>query len=125
MTKDKSAALARDFPRLYADYSGDPTKTNMAWGFECGDGWEPLLRRLSEKLEKLDVVASQVKEKFGTLRFYILGGTDEAYEAITAAEEESASICEMCGEPGVLRSAGWWTTMCDTCYANHAKESRA
>lgn len=117
MTPDKSASLVHDFPKLYVDYGGNPRQTAMAFGFECGDGWEPLIRRLSEVVEPLGVVATQVKEKFGTLRFYIRGGSDEAYKAIRAAEGESARTCEECGADGALRTAGWYRTLCDGCKA--------
>jgi hypothetical protein len=46
----------------------------MAWGFCCGDGWYSLISDLSYKIMQVDknkvVVADQVKEKFGGLRFY-------------------------------------------------------
>jgi FAD/FMN-containing dehydrogenase len=67
------AALVRDFPKLFTDRNIGPRYTAMCWGFDCGDGWEPIIRRLSAKLERAGVVAVQVKEKFGGLRFYIQG----------------------------------------------------
>lgn len=60
--------------------------------------------------------ASQVKEKFGTLRFYLTCGTDEMYDAIRVAEEESARTCEECGMPGEQRGGGWILTLCDRCH---------
>lgn len=58
----------------------------------------------------------QVKEKFGTLRFYIRGGNDFMDGAIDLAEELSAFICETCGAPGENKEInGWWTTMCRAC----------
>lgn len=66
-------ALCKDFPKLYAQRGLSPRETCMCWGFSCGDGWEPIIRRLSAKLEAAGAVAVQVKEKFGTLRFYIEG----------------------------------------------------
>lgn len=97
-------ALIRDFPGLY---------TSLDWGFECGDGWEPLIRRLSAILEPLGAKATQVKEKFGTLRFYAAACTDAAHDAIDAAENESETTCEDCGLPGALRSDSWIRTLCD------------
>ncbi len=122
MTRELDEALVRDFPLLYA----------WCWGFECGDGWELLLRRLSEKLEPMirkwidcsareaDLNscprASQVKEKFGTLRFYITNGTDAMYAAIREAEEESSRTCEDCGAPATTFShRGWLRTTCEVC----------
>lgn len=57
--------------------------------------------------------ASQVKEKFGTLRFYMSSETEEMSEAIEEAEEESARTCETCGRGGRLRpKLGWIQTLC-------------
>lgn len=111
--------LVRKFPRLYRDYGGSPQKTCMAFGFECGDGWFDLIEELSEKITKLssDVYAAQVKEKFGTLRFYVYHANDEVDEIIYEAEKRSAKTCEKCGNPGKLRDNGWLITLCDYCYS--------
>ena len=79
MKEELDKALVRDFPNLYVDRNASMTKTCMCWGFCCDDGWEPIIRKLSEKLEKIIVdmpknnrpKAIQVKEKFGGLRFYM------------------------------------------------------
>jgi len=115
MNKEHSEYLIKNFPNLYQGYGGDPRETLMAFGFECGDGWFEIIKELSEKLEPLDVVAVQVKEKFGTLRFYIGYGCDEAFDAIDLAGDKSAETCEKCGEPGSLRDAGWVHTLCNSC----------
>ncbi|TPG50759.1 hypothetical protein EAH75_04835 [Rhodanobacter glycinis] len=91
------------------------------WGFECGDGWTDLIHRLSQAISThiesigLDIVATQVKEKFGTLRFYVDGGDEEVFRLIDAAEQESATICELCGAPGALVMKGWCSTRCSSC----------
>lgn len=125
MKKELDEALCRDFPKLFKDRRGDMTKTAMCWGFP-GDGWEPLLRRCAAKLEAINdkiedperhIVASQVKEKFGTLRFYT-GSYPSEYateysEAIDTAEAESEATCEQCGKPGKTEGGGWLKTVCD------------
>lgn len=62
--------------------------------------------------------AVQVKEKFGTLRFYIDYGDDSVYAFIAMAESMSARTCETCGKPGKLRGTGWVYTSCN----DHAKD---
>lgn len=57
----------------------------------------------------------QVKEKWGGLRFYLNGGTEEMQAAINKAEKESLQICEICGMPGRIRNNGWTVTLCDRC----------
>jgi hypothetical protein len=129
MNKELDEALVRDFPLLYGDRHGDMRSTCMVWGFP-GDGWEPLIRRLSEKLESLiqklhDATpddpylprAMQVKEKYGGLRFYMTSETDEMTKLICDAEQESYHTCEMCGSEGRLRKElPWMVTLCDEHY---------
>lgn len=59
--------------------------------------------------------AAQVKEKFGTLRFYMTTYDDEIENLICKAEVKSGKTCERCGKPGKLRDSGWWVTLCDAC----------
>lgn len=62
------------------------------------------------------VVATQVKEKFGGLRFYYNGGDDKIEAFVTFAEMLSQRTCDVCGAPGKPHGGGWITTRCD----NHA-----
>lgn len=66
-----------------------------------------------EEEEKKVPVASQVKEKFGGLRFYVNGATDKHWNYITFAESMSYRICEECGSPGKPYYDGWHRTLCD------------
>lgn len=59
--------------------------------------------------------ASQVKEKYGTLSFYMTKYTPEIEHLIKAAEKKSASTCELCGATGRLRTGSWLSTLCDKC----------
>lgn len=115
MKAELEAELVKKYPNLYKDYHGDMTQTCMTWGMECGDGWFKLIDELSAKLEPLGVVAAQVKEKYGGLRFYIHTGSDEAFDLIEEAENKSYEICEQCGEKGKARGGGWIMTLCDKC----------
>lgn len=116
MNEENSKYLVETFPNLYQGCSLSPRESNMPFGWECGDGWFELLKELSEKLEPEGVIASQVKEKFGSLRFYLMGGaTEEVWDLIDAAESKSLEICEVCGQPGTLRGKGWVRTLCDAC----------
>lgn len=66
------------------------------------------------KSEIVQVQAAQVKEKFGTLRFYIDGGDEVTHGMIRVAENMSAHTCEVCGSPGQTRVSGYWHyTSCD------------
>jgi hypothetical protein len=84
--------------------------------FAVGNGWFPLIKELIEDLIALgwDKQTCQVKEKFGGLRFYINGGSDEIFDRISKAESNSYETCETCGEKGELRKdLGWLFTLCD------------
>src|SRR5665811_1308045 len=74
----------RHIPVSSADRNRSAEETGMCRGFECGDGWFDILDALCERIQfTIDnddvqqVVARQVKEKLGTLRFYITGGNAE------------------------------------------------
>lgn len=58
------------------------------------------------------VVAIQVKEKFGGLRFYYSGGDDFVRGVVYMAESMSYDTCEVCGSPGKLTNNGWYRTVC-------------
>ena len=61
------------------------------------------------------VTLDQVKEKFGTLRFYYSGGDDYISGLVSMAESMSGVTCESCGNPGNQTSGGWIKTICNPC----------
>lgn len=126
MSPELDAKLCGDYPLIFANRTADPGSTLMCWGFDHGDGWYLLIDRLCRHIQHhIDsaarqgrtvpqVVAVQVKEKFGTLRFYADGGDEFTRSAIWFAEALSGDICEVCGDPGERRNTGWIRTLCDT-----------
>ncbi len=135
MTPRAARRVFRVHPRTYRLAWRGPRTSAMCFGFECGDGWADILARLTFVwrvmwcVARIDVIATQVKEKFGTLRYYHVVDAPRAWPrflrrwaAIVAdgfvrdAEYESTYTCEMCGEPGrELHCGGWWVTLCDVC----------
>lgn len=107
--------MIREYPNLY----------HFVSYIECGPGWFDLINELSKNLEKLIIeldvpeeekpVATQVKEKYGTLRFYLSAGTKEMNKLIEKAELVSSEICENCGKPGEIKGFGWCACLCDEC----------
>jgi hypothetical protein len=92
----------------------------MGFAFLCSDGWFQILWDLSNQLERLITsdkqYASIVKEKMGSLRFYMYGSTEAMDDAIYEAETRSAEICEICGELSkIVCREGWFTTECAAC----------
>lgn len=117
-----SKEIILKYPKVFGLPPYDPTQSLMCFGFECGEGWYPLIEELAEKIDeiverdKLDsFCVVQVKEKFGTLSVYCRSATDEINLLISDAERKSATICEECGAPGKLQTKGWFSTRCDNC----------
>jgi hypothetical protein len=109
------------------------------FGIECESGWYDLLNHLCSQIqhhtdwsnqqraerlkdnpynldipdEVVQVTVSQVKEKFGTLRFYYDGGDERIDGMVRMAESMSSVICGTCGDRAQLRGRGWWYTACE------------
>lgn len=132
MNDEHTLKLYTDFPTLYRQHSLSMMETCMCWGFECEDGWFDLIYKLSKDLTDLDatVEASQVKEKFGGLRFYTSGSgvslatADKVFKLIDIAEDESYETCEQCGtkENVSQNKHGWIFTLCDDCRQKRKEE---
>jgi hypothetical protein len=130
MKKELEIELVKKYPKILRDYKGDPMQTCMAWGMEFDDGWGKLIDECLHKLqyfcdlsskdgEPVQVIATQMKEKFGTLSFYFTGegGKREDWDIIddiiSQTERRSAQVCEVSGEHGYLcRMGGWYKTLC-------------
>lgn len=107
-----SDRLVAAFPRLYRSWQGRDMR--QVWhtrqDFECDNGWFELLWQLSAQLEALIAALpnldqdaygpTNIKEKFGGLRFYMTKLSPEMDRAIRWAEEQSICTCELCGKPG-------------------------
>lgn len=81
-------------------------------------GWIPLVVNLHKQI--LSVLPNykihQVKEKFGTLRYYINEHTDLVWNFIHEAEQQSAVTCSICSSPGkLIKKFVAYTTLCDQC----------
>lgn len=123
MSPEKTEELNKLYPELGI--------SKLMWGIECDDGWFDLLKdciltikHICEK-EGVSISVSQIKEKWGTLRFYIFYDPSpdnevlqEIRNTITKAEKESAITCENCGskEGALHHPHGRYVTLCPKCY---------
>jgi hypothetical protein len=109
MRQELDKLLCERYPKMMINRNKDMKETCMCWGFECGDGWFTILDELMGNIQhhidwknrKEELVAQvtldQVKEKFGTLRFYYTGGDDVIDGMVRMAEAMSGVTCESCG----------------------------
>jgi hypothetical protein len=136
MKQEYDTYLCTTFPKMFVNRYKPMTETTMCWGFECGNGWYNIINQLCANIQHhIDwrnrknelnpnqpivpqVTVDQVKEKFGTLRFYYTGGDDYIDGLVSMAESMSGVTCEECGNPGSTLGRGWLTTLCE----KHAEE---
>ena len=126
MKQELDQLLCERYPKMLVNRHKPMTETAMCWGFECGDGWFNILDRLMDNIQHHinwknrdgnvvpQVTLDQVKEKFGTLRFYYTGGDDYISGLVSMAESMSGITCETCGNPGTTGGQGWISTLCET-----------
>ncbi|ABD70763.1 hypothetical protein Rfer_3053 [Rhodoferax ferrireducens T118] len=111
MRRELDDLLCQHYPDIFRDRHGDRAETGMCWGFGCGDGWFDIIDGLCAEITSQvkagampPVVASQVKEKSGYLRFYIRGhfnrdNNREAHRLIDLAQQKAERICQECEKP--------------------------
>ena len=103
-------------------------------GFECEDGWfnliNELCRNCEAEIESLMTqgcnesqwpCVSQIKEKFGCLRFRAVGAiSGDLREKFLAAQEISLHTNESCGMPKIPGEQGVLNVLCESCQTNSA-----
>ena len=125
MNEQLTEQLHNNYPTIFVDKNAPPTKSLICFGFECNDGWYWLIDQLCYALKTYieshpdvpTVVAIQVKEKYGGLRFYYYGGNEFTDRIVSFYETLSELVCEKCGSTdGVSQTQGGWiSTSCEKC----------
>ena len=134
MKQELDELLCTKYPKMMVNRNLPMMETCMCWGFSCGDGWFNILDQLmgniqhhidwnNKNFEKgytqykqvPQVTLDQVKEKFGTLRFYYTGGDDVIDGMVRMAESMSGVTCEECSVPAKPHGPGWIRTICEPC----------
>lgn len=114
------------FPKLFSQKDLSIQESCMAWGLSHGEGWNPIIVELCEKIKNhytklaeqgmvivpigeeepenleedkfvYEVEFAQVKSKWYQLCVYYIGGDDKIREFVNEAESKSLEICEGCG----------------------------
>lgn len=115
------------FPILFQDRNKSMRETCMCWGLEVPQGWWHILDQLCTVLEfhniefvknhRIAIIADQVKEKFGTLRFYYtVREVDENGVAVDCHDELPADL------ENKLRIAKEYLDMLAQQYINEAED---
>ena len=104
----------------------EPKEPYELFGIECGEGWKKLYQPIIDYIEDYNkdkegedrIEIYQIKEKFGTLSFYVSKKTDELRKMIEDAEAESYHTCEVCGKHinKQIVEHHWIYAMCRECY---------
>jgi hypothetical protein len=132
MTPENTEKLYQAFPHLYRGQNKSLQESSMHWGFQCDDGWFDLIWNLSHAIEEAArqeglepqndawPEATQVKQKFGTLRFHLQNYHEGIRALIREAGAAAGKICEVCGasSSSVVNSRRWVKTLC----RDHAEE---
>ena len=93
------------------------------------DGWrigfgEQLCEELKAELERAGLLDQyrilQIKEKYGSLRWYDSGNTSAGYDILEKYERISARTCICCGKPATRITSGWISPYCDACCPEEA-----
>jgi len=89
------------------------------YGCACDEGWFELIAGLIRELIDAGWTReiSQIKEKFGGLRFYAEGLPDNGMDIIIKYMKRSFEICECCGSTDKVKLCGyrWLKTLCEEC----------
>lgn len=119
MNREFESTLMASYPAIYRSLQ---PRFSGGCLFECGDGWYRLIDELSRKLEvescRSHLVAIEVREKLGSLRFRLRGEITSAVDNwLTEAARLSQHTCERCGQSATLRGHedGRVRTLCPTC----------
>jgi hypothetical protein len=131
--------IINKYPKIFEDYEGNPGRVN--W-HGAPKGWLPIIDKLCGSMQNYidnhvtytkdgvvkptQVTCSQIKEKFGGLRFYTNGHDDVIEGMITMAEYLCDRTCQDCGsEEDLGLTKGWVSVICRTCVIAHGDRAMA
>jgi len=130
----KNFELIRQYPFLLPKnrwdkgYSLDTNfeYTELTW---MPEGWRKafgnyMLKELKDALGDYiyEYMVTDIKEKYGTLRWYDFGAPEEAHKVISKFERLSANTCIVCGKNATHVTEGYILPLCDTCYEEKEKK---
>lgn len=129
LSKEENKTLIEKYPFLIprnrfsgevvANYDYEYTELdNMPIGWRIAFG-EQLCEELAEELIANNCLESyritDIKEKWGGLRWYDFGCTEKGHEIIHKYEKLSESLCIRCGNKSEGVTSGWISPFCQKC----------
>jgi len=119
MKKELEQKFYDRWPKWFEEKDWPSSESCMCWGFSHDDGWFDIEWCLCEDLEKLMTPEEsekyrvhQVKEKFGSLRWYDNSDYGAINERVNQACDETEVTCEVCGKEGTIGGRNWIKTLC-------------
>lgn len=104
--------IPENFDYSYTELDDMPDGWRNSFGLEmCKEIKEALLK--VNKLEEYRI--TQIKEKYGTLRWYSNFYTDEIDQIIRKYEKKSETTCILCGKEATHITLGWISPFCIDC----------
>jgi len=136
--KEFDKKMCEEFPEIFQDRRKPMSETCMCWGFAVGKGWYPLLYKFCSQLQAIFkltgifIIADQVKEKLGGLRFYKHSASENIKidnsdikiwtsiidELHYKAQNDSYRVCADCGKfmrHKQIHLDGWIYAQCSVC----------
>ena len=121
--------LIQKYPKIFENYEGNPYGVN----WEAPKAWIPVIDDMCGAIQEyidtvvwykdgvesrpVQVKCTQMKEKWGGLRFYTRGADDTVEGMISMAAHICRKMCESCGTRENLGvTDGWVSICCKSCY---------
>lgn len=109
--------VPEDYDYSYTELDDMPIGWRKAFGIAlCTELKEVLIK--GNILDKYRI--SQIKEKFGELRWYDFGNTKEGFKIIGKYSDLSRKTCINCGKDATKISKGWIAPYCDDCIGDRS-----
>lgn len=100
------------FP-TYTELDNMPKGWRKRFGIQMCKELKEAIKKCPDKNYKKDFRITDIKEKFGTLRFYVNHESEEVKRVIQKYEYISQYVCITCGEDAVKQSLGWISPYCN------------
>lgn len=129
MKSELQKQLFDKYPKIFKQKDLSMKETCMCWGIDTPDSWFDILDKLCYNIQRIadkkgleQAEATQVKEKFGSLRFYTNFYDEDIESYIEKAEQRTMEICAVCSsKDNIKTTSGWVTYLCEKCREKKSK----